>query len=301
MILDSSDARFEQSRARLQPYAREVLERTARHALRLNADVVTAEHLLSTLMADPASAACALVLHAFADPQTIAGEALAISPGVMVVGSGATLPFSPLGLRALIAARALARERRESEVDDLHLTIESAAAIGSESLAALRAAGFDSERLRSEPALASDSPAPDSGPLFKHFSLRAKRALTQANHMASALRLEAISPAHVLLGTLKESERSSSLGGLSFQRARLVLAGRTADETEPAPRALPPDESLIEFVERLPDRAGSLALLAQFLAGDTPELAQILLRNKVTAELIERARGSFDDPAQQEV
>lgn len=297
MSLDSSDSRFARSRARLRPYANEMLERSATHALRLNADVVTADHLLSTLMADPDCAACALVLHAFADPPTIAGEALAISPGVMVVASGSTLPFSPLGLRALTAARTLARGRNEAEVDDLHLILESSILLEVEVLETLRSSGFQPEALHSEAAPRSSTSLPESGPLFKHFTMRAKRALTQANHLAASFKLDAISPAHVLLGCLKEGERMSTLSGLSFQRARLVLAGRTADMSSPAPRPIPPDETLIEFVEGLPTGAGTLALLARFLAGKTPELAQILTRHKVTLELLERAPAAFEDPA----
>jgi ATP-dependent Clp protease ATP-binding subunit ClpA len=295
-ILDASDARFARSHARLSPYAQTALERSARHALRLHSDVVTPEHLLSTLMDDPRSAACALVLHAFADPPTIADEALAISPGVMVVASGGTLPFSPLGLQALVAARLLARDQREAEVEDVHLVLQSAAVMDEELVAALSASGFDLDRLRAQRATESASPVPTSGPLFKHFSSRAKHALTHANHIAAGFKLDAISPAHVLLGALKDGERMTALCGLTFQRARLVLAGNTADETEPRPRSLSPDGTLIAFVEGLPDRADTLALLARFLAGDTPELAQILSRNKITAELIERARGAFEDP-----
>jgi hypothetical protein len=297
MILDSSDRRFALARDRLHPYANALLERSAEHALRLNADVVTPDHLLSTLMADPESAACALVLHAFADPPTIAQEALAVSPGVMVVASDSTLPFSPLGLRALIAARLFARDRREGEVDDLHLILESAAVMEIAVLDALCSAGFQPDALRTEAPQPSPERVPDSGPLFKHFSMRAKRALTNANHLAGSFELDAISPAHIFLGCLKEGERLSSIGGLSFQRARLVLAGRTADLTQPEPRLIPPDDSLRAFVEELPLRAGTLAILAQFLSGSTPELAQILTRHKVTSELLERASGAFEDPS----
>jgi hypothetical protein len=298
MSLDSSDSRLARSRARLQPYADEMLERSALHALRLNADVVTPDHLLSTLMADPDCAACALVLHAFADPPTIAAEALAISPGVMVVASDSTLPFSPLGLRALLAARELARARLEAEVDDFHLILESSAVMGVDVLEALRTSGFDPEALRSEVGSHDPAPLPESGPLFKHFSMRAKRALTNANHLAASFKLEAISPAHVFLACLKEGERMSSLSGLTFQRARLVLAGRTADVTLPTPRPIPPDESLITFLEGLPDQAGTIAFMARFLAGSTPELAQILTRHKITPELLERSLAAFQDPAE---
>jgi len=55
---------------------------------------------------------------------------------------------------------------------------------------------------------------------------------------------------------------------------------------------------MIAFLEGVEPGADSLALLARFLAGGTPELAQILIRSKVTPTLLERARGAFRDPTQ---
>jgi ATP-dependent Clp protease ATP-binding subunit ClpA len=296
MTFESSDPRCVRSRERLSPYANAILERTGEHALHLNADVVTPEHLLSTLMTDPDCAAFALVLHAFADPPTIAAEALAMSPGVMVVASDSTLPFSPLGLKALLAARDSAIERSEGEVDDRHLLLSSVEQMDAGLCETLSAAGFQSEPVRALGATPASVPVSRTGPLFKHFSLHAKRSLSHANHFAAALKLDAIGPAHIFLGCLKESERMAELSGLSFPRARLLLTGRTADATRPTPRPIPPDESLVEFLEALPRGAGTLAMMAQYLAGHTPELAQILTRNKIGLELLERARTSFTDP-----
>ena len=91
---------------RLAPYARETLERGASLAARLHADEVSPEHWLAALLADEECAATRAVLHAFADPETIGIEVLAQCSGIMVVGSGRTLPFSVRAVSALRAARA---------------------------------------------------------------------------------------------------------------------------------------------------------------------------------------------------
>ena len=84
----------------LEPYARGLLQAAGAHALRLHAETVSPEHLLWALMDDPSAAAHAAVLHAFADPGTIADEVLAVSPGLLVVA------FAALVLRASRAASA---------------------------------------------------------------------------------------------------------------------------------------------------------------------------------------------------
>jgi len=55
-----------------------------------------------------------------------------------------------------------------------------------------------------------------------------------------------------------------------------------------------------EFLSGLESGADSLALLAHFLEAGTPELAQILLRSKITKPLLERARNAFHDPEELE-
>ena len=71
-------------------------------ALSLHADAVSREHLVCVLLSDEESALSELVEHAFADPETLHQDALALAPGILVVGSGATKPFS---VRAVLAAR----------------------------------------------------------------------------------------------------------------------------------------------------------------------------------------------------
>jgi hypothetical protein len=292
MTLDIQDPELAPLLASLKPYACSLLERAGMHALRLHADSVSPEHLLSILMEDEDSAAHAAVLHAFADPETISGEALAISPGLMVVASGSTLPFSPRAAGVLARARVLGAAGSAVEVGTANLLAQAAAALDEDSQAALRAAGLP---------IGAASPASAEPPalgaaLFKHFSAPAKRALSAANRLAAGQRLRAIAPAHLLLGCLMEDAHLAQVLGLSFQRARILLGARTADDSLPAPRRLPPDPTLIGLLRGLPAGSDSLALLARFLSGETPELAQILIRSKVTAAFLARARGAFLDP-----
>src|SRR5688572_3141726 len=95
----------------LAPHGRALLAAARDFALSIHAEELGPEHLLCALMADAEGAARRAVEHAFADPETIAGEVLAMASGILVSGSAASLPFSPGGVRALEGARALAAER----------------------------------------------------------------------------------------------------------------------------------------------------------------------------------------------
>src|SRR5262245_18257872 len=101
---------------RLAPCARASLTRARKLALRLHAEELSPEHWLAALLEDEDYAATRTVLHAFADPETIGVEVLALCEGIMVVGSGRTLPFSVLGVEALRAARSTAAARRGRQV-----------------------------------------------------------------------------------------------------------------------------------------------------------------------------------------
>ncbi len=297
MSLDPANAYVSATLRRIAPYARTLLERAGSHALRLHADSVSPDHVLSTLMDDPDCAACAAVLHSFADPATIAGEALAISPGVMVVGSSSTLPFSTLGLAALLRTRERAAREGQSEVSERQLFVEALAGLPPRLVHSLVAAGLEVSGLE-EAAGRTDGPAVAiDGPLFKHFSTGAKRCLSTANHIAASFTLTSISPAHLALGCLQVDERLAAEANLRFSRARLVLAAHTADDTPPTPRALGPDAGMVAYMSSLPDGADSLVLLEHCLTNASPELAQILTRHKVRPELLVRARGVFRDPA----
>ncbi len=114
---------IEALRARLGGHARRVLDRCGDLALQIHADEAGPEHLLVTLMEDEDAAAHRAAVHAFADPATIADEARALASGILISGSTASLPFSPLGVRALRSARALAARRRDGAVGLPHVLI----------------------------------------------------------------------------------------------------------------------------------------------------------------------------------
>jgi ATP-dependent Clp protease ATP-binding subunit ClpA len=289
MSLDLADASLAPLLRRLAPYARGLLEGAGRHALHLHADFVTPDHLLTTLMADESCAAHAAVLHAFADPATIAEEALAISPGWMVVASGSTLPFSARATGVLASASGRADREGEEEVGLGTLRTESEAALDEDLRTALRAAGYAGTIL--------PAPSPErASQASRRFTTAAKRALSAANRLAASEHADSISPAHLFLASLLEDSGEAAGAGIAFPRARAVLAGRTKDASAPAERILPPDPSLVRFLSDLPASAGSLDLLRRFHGGVTPELAAILDRSKVNAAYLDRARGSFHDP-----
>ncbi|HEV8113439.1 MAG TPA: Clp protease N-terminal domain-containing protein [Planctomycetota bacterium] len=292
MSLDPDDPELAPLLARLAPYTRSLVGRAGTQAMRLHADTVTPEHLLSVLVDDPESAAHAAILHAFADPATISSEALAISPGLMVVASGSTLPFSPGAVDVLARAHRRSRESAADEVEVGSLLIEAAASVEPGARDALRAAGLAA-------AGEARAPGPDSRPsagFFKRFTTPAKRALSAANRFAAGERAAAISPAHLLLGCLAEEPANAAAGGLSVHRARAILSGRTVDDRDPEPRRLQADPSLLRFLRGVEPGSSSLGLLARFLSNETPELAGILTRSKVTAAFLERAREAFQDP-----
>lgn len=293
MSLDLDDPGLVPHLARLEPYARELLRTAGVHALRLHAETVAPEHLLSILMEDPRSAAHAVVLHAFADPGTISEEALAISPGLMVVASGSTLPFSVRAVEALTRARAAAEAAGEESVEVPRILSHSVAGFDDRLRRTLRGAGFSAEFPESPATSSTTGPG-----LFRHFSMPAKRVLSGSNRLAAGDRAPSISHVHLFLGCLQEDETLATSTGVSFRRARLLLSGSTLDDSAPSSRALPPDRSMLAFLEGVPAGSDSLDLLARFLSGGTPELAQILVRSKVTTALLERARIAFRDPGE---
>ena len=296
MSLDVDDARIREARGRLAAYARALVDRAGDEALAIHADVVGVEHVLLALMRDEDCAAHRVALHAFADPETIALEALAIAPGVLVVASESTRPFSTRAVEALVAARRSAAERGLAEVG-VELVLESAVDVLPDAgRSALLEAGLEVPETAA--AGAEDEHVSADGPLFRSFSTDAKRVLSAANRLAAAERVEpraAISPGHLVLAAL-QTEESARRAGVSFQRARSLLAGHTLDRTPPPPRQLPPDGTLAEFLAGLPRGADSLDLLARVHVGETPELSELLARHKVTVALLERARGVFKDP-----
>lgn len=294
MALDTQTPGLAREIQRLHPHVGVLLERAGRRALWLHADAVTLEHLIGAVMEDEECAASQAVLHAFADPETLSIELLALSPGVMVVGSVSTLPFSQCGLEALIGARDEAVERGADEVTEAVVLLHSARHLAEDARASVAEAGYSEERLHPQPG---QGLVATSAPLFKHFSTGGKRALSIANKASARAGEDAIGPGQLVLACLEVAPALAGDSGLGLARARAALAGRTADPTPPAPRLLPPDEVLLAFLGRLPAGAGSLALLHACHGAGTAEMRELLVRHKVTEALLERALGAFEDPA----
>ena len=285
---------------RMAPYARAALNQAGNFALWLHATEVAPEHFLASLLADEECGATRLVLHAFADPETIGIEVTALCQGIMVVGSGRSLPFSVRGIAAAEAARALAAERREAAVEVAHLFQSALGQLGDEAQGALRAAGFESSSYELPAALPASEPVPAEGPLFRSFSNDARRALGGACRIASQLSRRSISPAHLLLACLEAAPEVRERAALTPTRARMALSGRDADATPSETANLPLSSRLGRALGELPEGAQTLDFLGQVLARGSEELRALLRRQKVTTELwesVQSARSRFEDPS----
>lgn len=287
----SSDPDTQALCARLAPFALEVLERAADHALTLHAEELAPEHFLSTLLADESAGATRLVLFAFADPETLSTEVVAMSPGIMVVGSRRTLPFSVHGVQALEQALDEARGAGEELVEPPHVFRAAWARLSDEQRQALLSAGA-----REAPSTAGRAGGGGERALLRFFSNEARRALGAASRQAQALRRAAIGPAHVLAGALEVDQALREHSGLRVSLVQAALAGRDADETPPSERPLVPDERLRRLLEALPPGADTLAVLGWFLHEGPAEVRELLRRQKVTPELHGRAGDAFGDP-----
>lgn len=297
MILDTASTNDRRRYENLGSHARTLLEGSARHALHLHAHEVSLEHMLTTLMRDDDSAAYRAALHGFADPETIASEALALSPGILVVGSGRSLPFSTLGAGVLTGARTLAAERAQSEVRAAHLLAAAVEALPSEHSLAIESAGYRRSALDSElEGETGETPIEPDGLVLSGFDQDAMRTCGVACRTAIQLNREAIAPAHLLFGVLETRGDLGDQAGLSAMKARACLTGRDADETPPAPRKIPTDTLLGEALDGLPEGADSLELLASIVR-TSAELRQLLERHRITAAFTSEAAAAFRDPA----
>ncbi len=282
--------------ARLAPYARESFEHGAALAARIHAEEIAPEHWLAALLADEDCAATRAVLHAFADPETIGVEVLALCAGIMVVGSGRTLPFSVLGVEALQAARAAAVARggaRVEPADVFQAAVTRLPAPLRTRLAQLPEAVLE---LTPAPGTSGEGAIPPLGPLFRHYSGDALRALGASCRCAASLERDAIGPAHLLLGALEIDATLRQRTNLTASRARMAASGLDEDETPLSERRLPAEGRLRALLTGLPEGAETLDVLAEMLAQASEELTALLRRQKVTTALVERCRGIYRDP-----
>ncbi len=283
--------------ARLAPYAHASFERAAGLAARLHAEEISPEHWLVALLADEGCAATRAVLHAFADPETIGVEVLALCAGIMVVGSDRTLPFSVLGVEALRTARAGAAARACTRVEPSDLFQASVVRLTPElraRLALLPAAVLDLG-VRPSPREGGEG-LPAAGPLFRHFSANALRALGTGGRVAAALGRDAIGPAHLVLGALEVDDELREHTALTPTRVRMACSGLDEDRTPLPERRLGGDERLRALLGEIPPGAGTLDVVGWMLARGSEELIALLRRQKVTSALLERCRGVYQDP-----
>lgn len=294
---------LERALENLTPTGRRLVEATRRLALEIHADEVGREHLLMALMKDEDCAAHRAVVHAFADPETIAAETLAMASGILVSGSAASLPFSPRGVRALEAARALAAERDDGAIREAHLLMGAVRSLPEELAAEVEAAGWSEAGLDDAarpPRTLEDEPqararVATDGPLFRQFTEDAKRVLSAAARTARTDGAPSIGPAHLLLACLGTGTELPRAAGISASRARAVLRGRSHDGSAPDERPIAADDGLESLFGELGPGAGSLDLLERVIDGGGGELGQLLARHRVTPALIERVRGAFED------
>jgi len=283
--------------ARLAPYARDTFERAAALAARLHADEISPEHWLAALLDDEECAATRVVLHAFADPETIGAEVLALCPGLMLVGSEHTLPFSVRGVEALHAARAGAVARAGTRVEPEDLFRTSVGHLAPDLRARLALLPGTVLELEAQPPPPGEGQIlPAGGPLFRHFSERSLRALGAGGRAAAALGRAAIGPAHLLLGTLEVDGELRERTGLTPARVRMASSGLDEDRTPLGERRLGGDGRICALLAELPSGAGTADVLGWLLGHGSQELIALLRRQKVTSALLERCLGAYEDP-----
>ncbi|MBM3975712.1 MAG: hypothetical protein FJ299_01835 [Planctomycetes bacterium] len=273
---------------RLTPYARRMLELAGGHALRLHARAVCPEHLLWQLMRDEDGAAHRAVVHAFADPDSIAAEVLALSEGLLVVGSGVSLPFSVRAVRALFAARALADADGAAEVAPGQLLEAACGELPAE-------LGLVPATLRRLDAPIRIDPGAGDG-LFRGYGQPARRVLGSSCKLAHRLGRTSIAPAHLVLSALEIEPALTERFGIGALRARAALAGHDDDPTEPVERAIGLDPSFDALFDGMARDADTLELLAAYLARGGAEVQALLKRQRVTPAMVERSRALYQDP-----
>lgn len=288
MSPSKSQSRLSGACAKLSPYLARLVELGGLHAGALHSEQTSAEHLFCALMDQEESAASQAVAHAFADPETLFAEGLAICDGWLVVGSKSTLPFSPRAVTALASAH---RARGGKEVEPRAIAESSLARLSEPQRERIQ------DHVPSLPPLAAEAEAPPAlggASPFADFSGNGKQALARANHAAAALGARAIGPVHLILGALAVDDQALT-GEVRATRLRAAWSDLHEDAS-PAPAPAPPSEAFLNFLEGLPAEADSLVCLTALQAKGPAEVNEILVRNRITAAFLERAATAFGDP-----
>ena len=262
-------------------------------ALSLHSEEVTLEHLVCALLSDEESAICELVEHAFADPETLYEDALALTPGILIVGSGATRPFSVRAVEASRRAVELAKTEGLASVSPACLLRAACEELTPEALKALKEAGCDG----GSADLSGEAGAlPEAKHLFHPFGDAARRALTNASRQVPKNSRRGISPVDLIVGALSEDPELARAFGTSSSAASALLRPFSEDKTPHPARDIHNDEALGKILAALSMESGSLDLLQLVLKDSEAELAQVFLRQKVTSALLERSLTTFVDP-----
>ncbi|MEQ1892434.1 MAG: hypothetical protein ABL998_07845 [Planctomycetota bacterium] len=224
--------------ARLAPYARASLARAEGLARRLHAEELVPEHWLAALLADEDCGATRIVLHAFADPATIGVEVLALCPGIMVVGSGRTLPFSMRALAALRNARVLAAARGAASLEPGDLCLAASRELDARVAARLAPLeGTDLAAAGEAAAASGPALAVPTRSLFKNYTqagLRALGASARGGHGRARGHRARAPRARLPRGRRRAARAHRSHGGASASRLRRTRRGRDA---APGPRS----------------------------------------------------------------
>lgn len=267
-----------------------------RLALSMFAREIGPEHLFCALMADESNAACRFLLERFADPASLAEEALATADGILVVGSAAALPFSTLGVQALFDARAAAGNRGEAQVDGARIAISALAATPATLRTDLAASGVEPEALHR--ALAPAGPpwtAGEDEALFRRFSPEGKKLLAVAARACQKAREPSISPARVLLAAIEVEPALARVRSAHAEGLRRLASRSLVDPTPPPERDLPWAVELTALVQTLPQGAGTLELLFACASPPTSPLGQILVRHRVADAALRGASGTGEE------
>jgi len=285
------------SRPPLSASAAGVLERARRQALFLHATELCMEHLFCALLDDERNAACQALLAGFADPDSLAREALATANGILVVASHAALPFSTLGVRALFDAREAAARRGESAVTPARLALACLQQAPAPFRARILELGLSLQALEQQlpPAAAPLESNPDES-IFRRFGIEAKKLLAVAARSAGAAGEASISPQRLLLAALGASPEMSAAGGECAAQALQLPPELLVDRTPAPERELEHEQALAEYLARLPEQADTLDMLLACFQPPQSLLAQLLARQKLDGEQLNALRGSFADP-----
>ena len=280
--------RLDALRARCAPYLVRLIERAAELALEIHAESVSIEHLLASAMRDEDSAANQAVVFAFADPETVLSEILALCPGILIVGTASTRAFSPGAVQALASSRASAERAGRLEVELGDLVLAAASMLPEAIRARLEGLGW-----RSEPPSAGGDALTTSA---CRLGEQAKLALSRAARAAVGAGEATIGPARIFVAGLQLDPHLAAQMGVDGSRARLACEGAYLDTSRPRPRRLPPDAGLLGFLERLHPGAGSLELLRACHDPATSELRELFSRHKLGLGLLDRVQGKLCDP-----